>query len=347
MFDHESFAGHEQVIFREDRGLGLRAVIAIHDTTLGPAAGGCRMWPYADAHAAARDALRLSEAMTWKNALAGLALGGGKAVILGDARRAKPELFRRFGEFIQELAGRYWTAEDVGVGFDSLGEIASRCEFVFGRKSGDPSPYTAYGGRLGIEASLAHRCGSAELDGVHVAVQGLGHVGSHLCTLLHEAGAELTVTDVVPDAVAKVVHSTGAIAVAPEAIFEVEADVLAPCALGGVLNEDTIPRLRVGVVAGLANNQLGAPQHAAMLAERGVLYAPDYVVNAGGMLAVSAEIFGDDLLGEQALRERVAGIRPRLDEIFRRADSEGEPPAFIADRMARELVGRGVASPRV
>ncbi len=340
MFDHEAYAAHEQVIFREDRALGLQAVIAIHDTTLGPAAGGCRLWPYPDAHAAARDALRLSEAMTWKNALAGLALGGGKAVILGDRRGATPDWFRRFGEFVDELGGRYWTAEDVGVGFESVAEIASTCRYVFGRRSGDPSPFTAYGGRLGIEASLAHRRGSAALAGVHVAVQGLGNVGSHLCTLLHEAGAELTVTDVVPDAVAKVVASTGARAVAPDEIFDVDADVLAPCALGGVLGDDTIPRLRVEIVCGLANNQLAAPHHAAALAERGVLYAPDYVVNAGGMLAVSAEIFGDAVPGEAALRQRVDAIRPRLDEIFARADAEGAPPAAIADRLARELVGR-------
>ncbi len=340
MFEHESYAGHEQVIFREDRRLGLRAVIAIHDTTLGPAAGGCRMWPYPNAHAAARDALRLSEAMTWKNALAGLPLGGGKAVLLGEARQAKADLFRRFGEFVQELGGRYWTAEDVGVGFEAVGEIAARCDYVFGRKSGDPSPYTALGGRIGIEASLAHRRESDELAGIHVAIQGLGNVGSHLCTLLHEAGAELTVTDVVPDAVAKVVASTGATAVEPDEIFDVEADVFAPCALGGVLNDDTIPRLRVSIVAGLANNQLGGPQHAAMLAERGILYAPDYVVNAGGMLAVSAEIFGDEIRSESALRDRVRGIRGRLEAIFARADAEGAAPAAVADRMARELVGR-------
>jgi leucine dehydrogenase len=340
MFEHESYAGHEQVVFREDRRLGLRAVIAIHDTTLGPAAGGCRMWPYPDAQAAVRDALRLSEAMTWKNALAGLPLGGGKAVILGEARRAKPELFRRFGEFVQELAGRYWTAEDVGVGFESVGEIASSCDFVFGRKSGDPSPYTALGGRVGIEASLAYRRGGDNLSGIHVAVQGLGNVGGHLCTLLHEAGAELTVTDVVADAVTKVVASTGASAVAPDEIFDVDADVLAPCALGGVLNDETIPRLRVGIVSGLANNQLGESRHAAMLAERGILYAPDYVVNAGGMLAVSAEIMGEETRGGAALRDRVLGIRGRLEEIFRRADADGEPPAAVADRMARELVGR-------
>ncbi len=340
MFEHESYASHEQVIYREDRALGLRAIIAIHDTTLGPAAGGCRMWDYPDAHAAARDALRLSEAMTWKNALAGLPLGGGKSVILGDAHQASPALFRRFGEFVQELCGRYWTAEDVGVGFDSVGEIASRCDFVFGLRSGDPSPFTAFGGRMGIEASLAHRRGSDDLAGVHVAVQGLGNVGSHLCTLLHEAGAELTVTDVVPEAVAKVVATTAAAAVSPDEIFEVEADVLAPCALGGVLNDETIPRLRVGIVAGLANNQLGTAHHARMLAERGILYAPDYVINAGGMLAVAAEIFGDEMKGEAALRDRVRGIRPRLQGLFRRAEAEGKTPAAVADQMARELVGR-------
>ncbi len=340
MFDHEAYAAHEQVVFREDRALGLQAVIAIHDTALGPAAGGCRLWPYPDAHAAARDALRLSEAMTWKNALAGLALGGGKAVILGDRRDATPAWFRRFGEFVDELGGRYWTAEDVGVGFESVSEIASTCRYVFGLRSGDPSPFTAYGGRLGIEASLAHRRGSADLSGVHVVVQGLGNVGSHLCELLHEAGAELTVTDVVPDAVAKVVASTGARAVAPDGIFDVEADVFAPCALGGVLDDETIARLRVEIVCGLANNQLVASRHADLLAERGVLYAPDYVVNAGGMLAVSAEIFGQTLAAEGTLRERVAAIRPRLAEIFTRADTDGETPAAVADRMARELVGR-------
>ncbi len=228
----------------------------------------------------------------------------------------------------------------MGVGFDSVAHIASTCDYVFGRKSGDPSPYTAYGGFVGIQASLAHRRGSGDLRGVHVAVQGLGNVGSQLCALLHEAGAELTVTDVVPDAVAKVVASTGASAVAPDEVLRVEADVLAPCALGAVLREDTIADLRVEIVAGLANNQLATPEDAARLVDRGILYAPDYVINAGGMLAVSAEIFGDEIPPPSELRARVDAIRARLEGVFERADREGRSPAAVADQMARERVGR-------
>ena len=339
MFDHESYSSHEALVFREDRRIGLRAVIAIHDTTLGPAAGGCRMWPYASAEAAARDALRLSEAMTWKNALAGLPLGGGKSVILGDARKATPAHFEAFGRFIEDLGGRYWTAEDVGVGLEAVDHIAATTRYVFGRKGGDPAPFTAWGGLVGIEAALAEHRGSDSLDGVRVAVQGLGNVGRNLCRLLAERGAELVVTDVVPGAVERVVDAAGATAVDPDAIYDAEVDVFAPCALGAVLNDATVPRLRAEIVCGLANNQLADVADADALLERGILYAPDYVVNAGGMLAASAEIFGEDR-DDDAVRERMLGIRTRLEAIFERANAEGASPARVADQMARERVGR-------
>ncbi len=339
-FEHPDFRDHEDVLFVRDPSVGLFGIVAIHDTTLGPAAGGCRMHAYESPEAALRDVLRLSRGMTCKNAVAGLPLGGGKCVILADPASAdKRALLRAFGRHIQALGGRYWTAIDVGVGPEDADVLAETCDYVFCRASQypdgfNPSRFTALGGFVSIRAAVRHMTGSDDLTGVTVAVQGLGNTGHDLCRRLHAAGARLFVADLVPEAVQAVVRETGAEAVAPEAIHKAVADVFAPCALGGVLNDATIPELGAKAVVGLANNQLEAPRHAEALKARGILYAPDYVVNAGGVIGASQTIFAAPDRAE-ALR-RVEGIGDTVARILRRADAEGRTAAEIADRMAEE-----------
>lgn len=341
IFDIEPQFGHERVLCVADRDSGLRAIIAIHDTTLGPAAGGCRMWPYPSDEAALEDALRLSMAMTWKNALAGLPLGGGKAVIVGDSRSATtPELLHAFGDAVQSLGGVYWTAEDVGTGVAAMRTVAERSDYVFGLAF-DPSPWTAVGCFEAMMACAEDRFGTASLDGLRVAVQGVGHVGAALVGRLTAAGAHCLVADVHPEAVEAAVRDHGAEAVDAEKIFEVDCDVFAPCALGGALDHDTIERIQAGIVCGVANNQLSDAGVGVALHERGITYAPDFVTNSGGMLAAASAIFGEVDEPADAIRERVVGIRDRVAAILARSRQEGRPTADIADAMAREVVLAG------
>lgn len=337
VFEDDDFDGHEQVIFCSDPSIGLRAIIAIHSTALGPAAGGCRMQPYPSPAAALTDVLRLSKGMSFKNALAGLPLGGGKAVIIGDPTRPdKPELLRAFSQHVQALAGRYWTAIDVGVGPTDADVLAERCDYIFARASQyepgfNPSAFTALGGFVGIRAAVAHARGT-DLTGVRIAVQGLGATGSRLAEHLHEAGARLVVADVDSAAVADVVDRFGAEAVPPDEIHAADADVFAPCALGAVLNDETIPQLRAEVVCGLANNQLAEVRHGAALRDRGIVYVPDYIVNAGGMMGASTVIHGPPAGPDPSTA--IEGLRDTITSILERADESGRPTSDIADEMA-------------
>ncbi|MFX3657911.1 MAG: Leu/Phe/Val dehydrogenase [bacterium] len=340
-------AGHEQVVLREDPSTGLRAIIAIHSTRLGPAAGGCRHWTYPDAAAALSDALRLSRGMTFKNALADIPFGGGKSVILGTPGRGLTEgQLETFGGWVDELQGRYVTAEDVGMGVNALRTVARSTRYVSGLGrggvGGDPSPFTARGVLRGIEAAVRFRLGRDDLDGLRVAVQGLGSVGMHLCELLHERGARLWVADVAAERVAAAVQAFAAQPVDPGAVVSADVDVLAPCALGGVLSLDALAGLRAPVVAGAANNQLASDDVGDLLAGRGVLYAPDYVINAGGVISVAQEFLGID--DRQWTEQRIDGIGDRLTAIFQRASRTGEPTSRIADELAAERLHRGGAA---
>ena len=339
IFTHPEFDAHEEVAFCFDEASGLKAVIAIHDTARGPAVGGCRMWPYVDEAEALTDALRLSRGMTYKSALAELPFGGGKAVILGDPHKDKSEaLFLAMGRFVESLGGRYITAEDVGISVEDVEIMERVTKHVAGTRSGgagDPSPSTAYGVLVGIRAAVAHRLGRNSLDGVRVAVQGLGHVGTHLCRFLKEAGAKLTVTDIDRAAVERAETEFDARAVAPEEIYGADGDVFSPCALGAVINDQTIPRLKAPIVAGSANNQLAEPRHGAELRARGLLYAPDYVINAGGIINISHE--GPDY-DKKAAIDHVAKIHDTLREIFARADADGMPTSEAADHIAEERI---------
>src|SRR5579863_1040051 len=283
IFDLREFDAHELVVFGHDAASGLRAIIAIHSTTLGPAAGGCRMWPYASTAEAVADVLRLSRGMSYKNALAGLKFGGGKAVIIGDARKGKtPELFEAFGRLVDSLGGRYITAEDVGTTIADMANVARATRYVAGlgaapgAAGGDPGPKTALGVFLGIQAAVRFRLGRADLSGVTVAVQGAGGVGYHLCGMLAKGGAKLAVADVRPAAVQRVCEEFGAQALSVEEVLAADVDVLSPCALGAVLNAQSIPRLRARIIAGAANNQLAQGQDGSALQSAGILYVPDY-----------------------------------------------------------------------
>ncbi len=337
IFAHPEFDGHQEVVFGHDPQCGLSAIIAIHNTNRGPALGGCRMWPYASEAEALTDVLRLARGMTYKSALADLPLGGGKAVIIGDPHEDKSEaLFLAMGRFVDGLGGRYITAEDVGVSVEDVDVMARVTKHVAGTDStgaGDPSPSTAYGVLMGIRAAVAHKLGRNSLDGVRVAIQGVGHVGYHLCRYLAEAGAELTVTDIDHEAIERAATEFHARPVAPEAIYGVDGEVFAPCALGAVINDDTIARLKAPIVAGSANNQLAEPRHGVELMRRGVLYAPDYVINAGGVINISHEGPAYD---KRAAVDHVAKIHDTLREIFGRADAAHVPTSEAADRLAEE-----------
>lgn len=335
--------GHEHVIAREDPRTGLRAIIAIHSTVLGPAAGGCRHWTYPDGASALEDALRLSRGMTFKNALADIPFGGGKSVILGTPGRALTTAeLETFGSWVDELGGRYVTAEDVGVTVADMRTVARTTRFVSGLGAsgvgGDPSPRTAEGVFLGIRAAVRARLGRDELRGVRVAVQGLGHVGYRLCELLGEAGAQLWVADVAADRVLRAMDNLGARALTVDEVLSADVDVLAPCALGGVLTAETVKSLKATVVAGAANNQLATDEVGDLLAERGVLYAPDYVINAGGVISIAHEYLG--LKDPDWVDSRIAGIAERLQMIFRRADGSQVATSRVADRLAQERLAR-------
>lgn len=329
-----AYRGHEQVVALRDPQIGLAGFIAIHDTSLGPALGGCRMWPYADEAAALDDVLRLSAGMTCKNALAGLDYGGGKSVIIGDPRRDKHAgLFRAFGRAVQALGGRYVAAEDVGTTPDDMDEIARQTPHVRGTHASrvaDPSPYTALGVFHGILAAVEHRFGATDLTGLTCAVKGLGSVGFRVAEKLHAAGARLVAADIHRPAVERAEQAFGARAVAPEEAHRVLADIFVPCALGGDLNADSIPEMQAAIVAGSANNQLAEPADAERLHRRGILYAPDYAINAGGVIAVA--------LGgrNRRLTEKVEAIGATLSAIFVRAAAEATTTAAVADRLANE-----------
>jgi leucine dehydrogenase len=311
IFETREFDGHELVVFGHDAATGLKAIIAVHSTALGPAAGGCRMWPYASTAAAVSDVLRLSRGMSYKNAMAGLKFGGGKAVIMGDARRDKsPELLQAFGRLVDSLGGRYITAEDVGTTIADMAHVARATRHVSGlgrapgEAGGDPGPKTALGVYLGIRAAVKFKLGRADLNGVSLAIQGLGGVGYHLSRLLAADGARLLVADVHKVAVQRVCEEFKAQAVPVEEILTQDVDVLAPCALGAILDGRSIPRLRARIVAGAANNQLAQDQDGAALQAAGILYAPDYVINAGGIISVAHR--GDPGAAHRDLRARAA-----------------------------------------
>ena len=334
LFGSKHFDNHEQVVFCHDEASGLKAIIAVHNTNRGPALGGCRMWSYASEEDALTDVLRLSKGMTYKNALANLPYGGGKSVIIGDAKTEKtPAMMRAMGHMVDRLNGTYTIAEDVGTTPDDMTEIRRGTKYVKGVKGegGDPSPATAYGVFAGIKASVRHKLGKDDLTGLRVAVQGLGHVGYDLANQLRLAGAELTVTDIDAAAIARAQKELGATAVALDEIYDADVDVYAPCALGATLNETTIPRLRATIVAGSANNQLATEEDGDHLAQRGILYAPDYVINAGGVIHIYHEGPGYD--HDQAFAH-VAGIGEVLLEVYALAEQEGLATHIAADRLA-------------
>jgi leucine dehydrogenase len=321
-FEDPAFDDHERVIFCRDAQTGLQAIIAIHSTALGPAAGGTRLWAYKSDDAALHDVLRLSQGMSYKNAMAGLKFGGGKAVIIETADfNATDALYEKYGEFVDQLNGSYVTAEDVGMSVEIMEVVSRKTKYVSGltpkegHAGGDPSPKTAYGILKGIEAAAAFQLDRDSVEGLTVAVQGVGHVGYHLCRLLAEAGTK---------------------AVAPDEIVATQADVLAPCALGSTITAQSIPSLQATIVAGGANNQLETPEDGQRLADAGVLYAPDYVINGGGIINVASEYF-DDADDDEVLR-RVAEIGPRLTGIFEVAKRTGKPTNIVADDMAREII---------
>ncbi|MFC4769217.1 Glu/Leu/Phe/Val family dehydrogenase [Effusibacillus consociatus] len=341
IFEYMQKYDYEQLVFCQDEASGLKAIIAIHDTTLGPALGGCRMWTYATEEDAIEDALRLARGMTYKNAAAGLNLGGGKTVIIGNPRTDKSEaLFRALGRYVQSLNGRYFTAEDVGTTVHDMDIIHQETKFVTGvsetfGSSGNPSPMTALGVFRGIEATAKEAFGSDSLEGKTVAVQGVGNVGYYLCKHLHEAGAKLIVTDINEENLNRVKNEFGAQVVAPTDIFGVECDIFAPCALGAVINDETIPQLKCKVVAGSANNQLKEDRHGDKLQELGILYAPDYVINAGGVINVADELEG---YNAERARKKVENIYNILLNVYEIAKAEGIPTYKAADRLAEQRI---------
>jgi len=340
------FDAHEDIHFFTNEECGLKAIIAIHSTHLGPAAGGARFWHYTEDGHALTDALRLSRGMSYKNAMAGLPLGGGKAVILADENSTKsPDLLHAFGKAVDALGGRYITAEDVGMSVADMIEVRRSTQHVAGLPNsgsdvgGDPGPHTSLGVFLGIKAAAKRALGKDSVDGLHIALQGAGSVASgvalHACT----EGAKLSIADVDEAKAKTLAKATGGEVVSPNEILGLEADVLSPCALGAILTEETIPGLKAPVVAGGANNQLATPEDGARLQARGILYAPDYVINGGGIINVCTEYLGD---GDAALvRQRIEGIPVRLEQIWAESAASGRDPAAVADAMAQILIGRG------
>jgi leucine dehydrogenase len=340
IWDLPDFDSHEAVHVFDDRATGLKAVIAVHSTHLGPAAGGTRFWHYADSQAAITDALRLSRGMSYKNAMAGLSAGGGKAVILANPQRAKPpELLEAFARAVDSLGGKYITAQDVGISEADMVAVSKVTPHVAGLpdQGGDPGPYTARGVFLGVKAAVKHALGTNDLHGVHVAIQGVGSVGGGLARYLAAEGAKLTLADVDAQRAADLARELGGQSVAADAIMAVEADVFSPCALGAVLTEASVAALKVRAVAGGANNQLATGPEGRMLADRGILYAPDYVINAGGIINVLRHIENAD---DAEINRRIDAIAGRLAAIWNESDSTGKTPAEVADNMAQKLIGR-------
>ena len=340
------FDAHEALHFVTDEASGLKAVIAVHSTYLGPAAGGSRFWHYENDADALTDALRLSRGMSYKNAMAGLPLGGGKTVILAGKDKAKtPELLAAFGKAVDSLGGRYVTAEDVGMSVADMIEVARHTKYVAGlpvaegQVGGDPGPHTALGVFLGLKAAVRRKLGKDSVKGLHIALQGAGSVAGGVARHAAAEGARLSIADVDRERAENLAAITGAAVVDPDEIMTIEADVLSPCALGAILTEQSIAALNVPIVAGGANNQLATPADGDRLQARGILYAPDYVINAGGIINVSTEYLGDG--GPELVRSRIEAIPDRLDQIWTESESSGRNPAAVADAMAQRLIGRG------
>ncbi len=345
LFTHSEFDNHEQVIHYFDKPTGLKAIIAIHNTNLGSALGGCRMWNYANDDEALTDVLRLSKGMTYKAAITGLPLGGGKSVIIGDAKTEKtPKMMQAMGRAVEKLSGRYIIAEDVNTTVDDMVNIHKYTNHVVGLPSegtkqagGNPSPLTALGVFLGLKATVKHRLGKNSIAGLRVAVQGLGNVGYNLCERLHEEGAELFVTDINDSSIQKAVNNLGATAVALNDIYSQDVDVFAPCALGGIINDDTIPQIKATVVAGAANNQMATSNHIGALKSRNILYAPDFVINAGGLINVYYEHesrINNCSNSKKSAMEHINYITTTIEEIFKYADVEDISTALAANKIA-------------
>jgi len=343
LFDTVAEMGHEQLVLCQDSASGYRGIIAIHSTVLGPALGGTRFWSYATDEEAIVDALRLARGMTYKNAVAGLNLGGGKSVIIGDNKTAFREMiFRAHGRFVESLSGRYITAEDVGTSTADMDYVHMETDYVSGLagRSGDPSPVTAHGVFRAIQASAKERWGTDDLSTRTVALQGCGHVGYYLAKELHEAGAKLVVTDIDAERVKRVVNEFGARGVAADEIYSTTADIFAPCALGAIINDKTIPQLKVEIVAGAANNQLLEERHGDELERRNITYAPDYVANAGGVINVYSELAG--WTSARSFR-KADEIYETVRKVFEIAKEEKVPTYLAADRLAEQRI-RAVGS---
>jgi leucine dehydrogenase len=346
IFENTENRGHESIHHFHDPKTGLKAIIAIHSTALGPAAGGARMWRYDCEDDATTDALRLSRGMTYKNAMAGLPMGGGEAVILADpGHPPSDELFRAFGRCVDSLGGRYVTAEDVGVSVENMWQVKQVTDYVAGlpgvegSAGGDPSPWTADGVFLGLAVAAKYRLGSDSFKGMRIGVQGVGKVGYDLCRQLHAAGANLIVSDVNERSLARVTADFGARAVPADQILFQDVEILAPCAMGAVFDRHSIPRIKAAVIGGAANNQLATEQDGQELFDRGILYAPDYVINGGGIISVSMEYMGNKT--ENEVHDQIALIPERLKDIFSRSEKQQKPTNAVADAMAESIVAGG------
>ena len=340
-FGHPEFAGHERVIYVADSATGLLAIIALHDRTLGPAVGGCRVFPYASEDDALSDVLRLSRGMTYKNALAGLPFGGGKSVIIADPSAKSPALIHAFGRAVDELQGQYWTGEDVNFGAHDVEVLAERTPFLLGRtkgatNTGDPSPFTARGVFAGMTGALEHVFGSRDFLGRRVAIQGVGNVGLNLARLVTEAGGKVTVTDVRPESAQRAAQELGADVVANDAIYDENCDVFAPCAMGATIGHETIPRLQAKIVCGAANNQLATADAGALLLARGIAYAPDYVVNAGGIINAFGDFTGHYDVAD--VTRKVDAIADTVIKILKSAEQTARPSHEVADEMAEVIL---------
>ncbi|SRR6056297_108824 len=338
IFERMEKHDYEQIIFNYDEVSGLKAIICIHDTTLGPALGGTRIWNYNSEEEALNDAVRLARGMTYKSAAAGLNLGGGKAVIIGDPDEIKSEeLWRAYGRFVQSLNGRYITAEDVNTCVDDMKFVAEETDFVTGLPgtSGDPSPVTAYGCWRGMKAAADEFYGSPDLSGKVVALQGVGHVGYYLAKHIADEGGKLIITDIKQENLDMVLDEVEAEVVSPEDIYGVECDIFAPCALGAVINDDTIPELKADIVAGSANNVLAEPRHGNMLEDKGILYVPDYVINAGGVINVYDELLG---YNKERAMAKASKIYDNVKKVFAISKRDNIPTYKAADIMAEERI---------
>lgn len=343
VFDLVDFDHHEQVVYCSDEETGLKAIIAVHNTNLGPSAGGCRFWDYDNDQDALRDVLRLSKGMTYKNAMAGLKLGGGKAVIIGNPKQLKSEqLFKAFGRAVNNLNGRYYTAEDVNITTADMAIVNQETDFVSGLegKSGNPGPFTALGTFLGIKAAVKFKLGKDDLSGLRVAVQGLGSVGFALCEKLHSAGAQLVVTDFNAEVLKQAEQQFNAKVVGLDEIYSQDVEIYSPCALGATINDDSISQLKASIIAGCANNQLALGKHDQALKDANILYAPDYVINAGGIINVALEIYPEPYCSKEATK-LVENIYHTLMKIFAKAKADNQPTGAVADDMARMIIAKG------